>query len=402
VSDGLSHARFGTFLSWPVSSMSYRHDNGLCIRACSRTVSVNRYMPEHAENIARMQRHKPISKLAQRTCAAAIIALVALGVTTSCHSPARSLEPILHARPEDRYPSMRAATDVLLVKILHSALVSGPRDTPKPAELGGPATPTIPLHLARVRAQVLLSLRGGRTGTVGFYSWVWASGKHGGPRLFSAIPGDCHIVLLRRDGPFLRSVGDYAAYDLPIPCGLTDAFMAEWNAANPSEADFWARFVRTYLHTELAQMRSFDRNYWPNEVIDLAGLTSTLQLASLLDAYCVGSGPVHGRFAACVATARQFPGRCEAYRIALQLAAETEGGQRIAQWECECRTRIPSMLRWARTHNWPIRAFGPQWQETPEQQRMRLRVYASAMNPEVRGSVCAQTAERIDIPECRR
>ena len=296
---------------------------------------------------------------------------------------------------------MRAATDVLLVKIAQSTIVSGPRDTPLPVEAGPPATATIPLRLSRVRAQVLISLRGGRTGAVGFYSWVWASGKHGGPRLFLPIPGDCHIVLLRRDGPFLRTVGDYPAYDLPISCSSRDEFMEEWSAADSKQADFWVRFVRAYLHTELSQMRSFNRNYWPHEVLNLAGLTSTLQVANLLDAFCLGSGPVRGRFAACVATAREFPGRCEAYRIALQLTGETEDAHRIANLEFECRLRIPALLDRARMHNWPIRRFGPRWQETPEQQRMRLRVYASAMNPGVRSSVCAEAAKKIDIPECR-
>lgn len=294
---------------------------------------------------------------------------------------------------------MRAARDVLLVQIAGSRVVSGPRTTDKPVELAGPASLAIPLHLARVRAEVLLSLRGGRTGTVGFYTWVWASGKHGGPRLFSVDPGSCKLVLLVPDGPFLRSVGDYPAYDLPIPCGLTSAFIAAWKATKNPDSDFWQSLLETYLSTELRSLPSFNRNYWPAEAVDLAGLAGTLELAKFLDTYCVRPGPVHGRFAACTATARQFPGRCEAYRIAHHLAPDTSEGRRAGQSASECRARSRTLLTDS-TKDWPLRPFAPPWQETQEQRRMRLRVYASALDSEVKSHVCRQVAEAMDLPEC--
>jgi hypothetical protein len=57
-------------------------------------------------------------------------------------------------------------------------LISRARTVAKPPEVAGPMTPTIPLFLARIQADVLLTLRGSASNRVEFYSWVWASGKH--------------------------------------------------------------------------------------------------------------------------------------------------------------------------------------------------------------------------------
>jgi len=47
---------------------------------------------------------------------------------------------------------------------------------------------------------------------VTFYTWIWNSGMHGGPRLFHPNPGSVHVMFLRRESGYLHTVGDYPNY----------------------------------------------------------------------------------------------------------------------------------------------------------------------------------------------
>lgn len=88
---------------------------------------------------------------------------------------------------------MKSAPSIIVAEIQDAKFASNePRQVDKPPGIGGPMVPRIPLYLARMSARVLLTLRGTGTTRVQFYSWVWASGKHGGPRLF-------HVLFLRND-----------------------------------------------------------------------------------------------------------------------------------------------------------------------------------------------------------
>src|ERR1700730_7990788 len=113
--------------------------------------------------------------------------------SAACGWPGRSIQPVIYAQDDQAALAMKSAPVILLVKITAVKLPGDMRTVAKPPEVGGPMTPTIPLYLARIRADVLLKLRGSVGRTVEFYSWVWASGSHGGPRLFHPTPGSSHV-----------------------------------------------------------------------------------------------------------------------------------------------------------------------------------------------------------------
>jgi hypothetical protein len=112
---------------------------------------------------------------------------------------------------------MKSAPSIVVAEIQDVKFVSNePREVDKPPGIGGPVVPRIPLYLARMSAKVMLTLRGTETHRVQFYSCVWASGKHGGPRLFHVSPGSVHVLFLRNDSGYLHTVGDYPSYDLEL------------------------------------------------------------------------------------------------------------------------------------------------------------------------------------------
>lgn len=179
--------------------------------------------------------------LARASCAryasAGVLAVALL--MASCNSPSRAIRPVIHARDEDKYQAMKSAPVIVLAEIVKAKLVSGAREVEKPEGVGGPVTPTIPLHLAKISAKVLLTLRGTEGEAVEFYSWVWASGSHGGPRLFYVGPGSKHILFLREEGGYLHTVGDYPAYDLEISSVWLPEFQSEFKSTRyAKEADF--------------------------------------------------------------------------------------------------------------------------------------------------------------------
>ena len=141
-----------------------------------------------------------------------VAALGAIG----CQSPERILRPVIHSNKEERISAIRLAPIVPMVEIQDHTLSRQPREVDKPPQIGGPMMPRIPLYLAKISAKVLLTLRGSLPDEIQFYSWVWSSGKHGGPRLFQPSPGSLHILFLHDESGYLHTVGDYPAYDLEI------------------------------------------------------------------------------------------------------------------------------------------------------------------------------------------
>jgi hypothetical protein len=107
--------------------------------------------------------------------------------------------------------------------------------------------PAIPLHLAKISAKPLLYLRGSETANIEFYSWVWASGKHGGPRLFHPTPGSFHVLFAKLDSGYLHSVGDYPSYDIEIRSDCIQKFIAEWETGFLRDADLLQRIAAVWL-----------------------------------------------------------------------------------------------------------------------------------------------------------
>jgi hypothetical protein len=327
-------------------------------------------------------------------------ALLAAALCTAA-SPANRIPTVIHAREEDKYQAMKSAPLIILGEVVNAKLISEARDVEKPKEVGGPMTPTIPLHLAQISAKVLLTLRGTERSSVQFYSWVFASGKHGGPRLFHVSPGSSHILFLREDGGYLHTVGDYPAYDLEVPSQWLPAFISQWNAGQDNGSDLLERLATTRLRTELEEMTSNRRDYWSYNTFDLIGLTSPFFIANKLDAFCHQFRNPFGRYAACEWTAREFPGRCGAYRLAREVDSKgVEAGPFAQELEnCEASGSI----QYLRSTNWPPPFWEDDWRSTPERHRLTMRLYASAMDPEFHNAACQAAAtmpEASDIPEC--
>jgi len=135
--------------------------------------------------------------------------IAAAAVLTGCRSPWDDITPVMHAKQSDKIAALSSAPIIVLARIQDTNLFGKPREVEKTPEVAGPLLPRIPLHLAMISTKVLLTLRGPDRPELEFYTWVWASEKHGGPRLFHCGPGSVHILFLREDSGYLRTVGDY-------------------------------------------------------------------------------------------------------------------------------------------------------------------------------------------------
>jgi hypothetical protein len=165
--------------------------------------------------------------------------------------------------------------------------------------------PSIPLYLAKMSAKVLLTLRGSETNRTQFYSWVWASGKHGGPRLFHPSPGSIHILFLRNESGYLRTVGDYPSYDLEIRSRWLAAFLAEWRAGSDQNLELFERVVAVRLKAELQSIHNEASESWLYAG-ELSDLTSRSFVAGQLESLCQRLTNPVGRTQACAAYAEEF------------------------------------------------------------------------------------------------
>src|SRR5262245_60669434 len=88
---------------------------------------------------------------------AAIVTAFLLGTISSvaCHSPAGVIRPVIYARYDEAASAMRSAPLVVVARISDSSLTGNGRCVEKAPEVGGPMCPRIPLHLARITADIL-------------------------------------------------------------------------------------------------------------------------------------------------------------------------------------------------------------------------------------------------------
>jgi hypothetical protein len=309
---------------------------------------------------------------------------------------------------------MKSAPVILLIEVTTVKLTGGMRIVEKPAEVGGPMTPTIPLYLARIRAKVMLTLRGPIRSSVEFYSWVWASGKHGGPRLFHPVPGSSHVIFLRQEGGYLHTVGDYPSYDLELRARWLPALLSGWNSDREPGADPLEHLVGLRLRAEFEGLSTsefhaeFNDNvpirgdYLVHDLPDLVRLVGPFFVATQLDDICRSSKNQFGRFAACSVTAREFPGRCQAYRLVADAIPEGTAGGFVTRAIRSCEAEAKELIRELRSIDLPLRGFCG-WSLTPERRRVAMRLYASAMDLEFHSTACEVAAtmpEARDIPEC--
>jgi len=321
--------------------------------------------------------------------------------TVACNSPARAIRPIIHALDEDRYQAMKSAPVIVLAEIQDAKLVSGPRPVQKPTEVGGPMSPTIPLYLARISAKVLLTFRGMERGQLDFYSWVWASGQHGGPRLFHTSPGSDHILFLKEDGGYIHTVGDYPNYDVEVRTRWAPQFVSEWKLDRNRQGDLFERLAEIRIRIELATLQGIAHADWTADIWEWMALTSPFFIATKIDSYCLAFPNPFGQFVACEQAAR-FNGRCKAYRLAREIDVLGAEENFFAIESGYCEAHIQDAVQQYRSENWPLPLqYG--WRQTPERRRMAMRFYASAMDIAVHNAACKAAAsmpEARDIQEC--
>jgi len=329
-------------------------------------------------------------------------------VTVSCSSPARLIRPVIHALEEDKYQAMKSAPIIVLAEILNAGPASEVRNVEKPSGIGGPMAPTIPMILMRISARVVFGLRGNEQGEIQFYSWRFAGGMHGGPRLFDVWPGSNHILFLRREGDYLHTVGDYPNYDVEISKDarhgkqVLPTIIAGLRPNSLNASDLLERIATAQIKAELENVDCFCESFG-FETSTLAGLTSPLYVATVLDSFCHAFPNPFGRFAACEATAGEFAGRCDAYHFAREAGSTAMSAANLAEQRRYCEADEPSFLDKLRARQWPLTQFDYGWRETTERRRMDVRIFASAMDPTFRAEACeiaATMPEARDIPEC--
>lgn len=71
----------------------------------------------------------------------------------------------------------------------------------------------------------------------------------GGLRLFHPQPGSVHVMFLKSDSGYLRTVGDDPNYDIEIPTQLLPSFLKVWRKGYGSESDLTNRIVAVLLKT---------------------------------------------------------------------------------------------------------------------------------------------------------
>lgn len=348
-----------------------------------------------------------------RTTGLAIL-LTAAVFPHSCRSPARGIRPVIYAFDSQAASAMRNAPLILVVRISDLRMTGDVTRVAKPPQVGGPNIPVIALYLARIRAEVLLEVQGTAPANVEFYSWIWNSGSHGGPRLFHPYPDRIRAVFLRSEDGFLHTVGDYPSYDLELNSDWVPALVSAWRAGQLNTLEPADRLVALRLRAELEglsprQLRDdFGddgprvNHHWAWGLHDLMRLAGPLFVAAQLDELCLHSRNPAARFAACFVVGQHFPGRCAAFQLALKATGDGFGAGYLNMLTESCpvwERREIRELEQGMGRYWVGRPAGP----GPRQDAESLRVYATAMNPAFRQAACefaARTPELRGLPEC--
>ncbi|MGD0136191.1 MAG: hypothetical protein ABSE57_29455 [Bryobacteraceae bacterium] len=297
---------------------------------------------------------------------------------------------------------MKSAPLIVIARVSDYKLMSGPREVEDPGNSLSPPR-MLPLHLAWISANAVLALRGDVSGPMQFYSWVWGSGMYGGERSFRPYPDYCHILFLRQEGDYLHTVADFPAYDIEIPCSRLPAILSGLKSNSDNASDVFERIVNVLLKTELETGDAIYRDSEPSAFEDSVGLTSEFYVAGRLDSFCRHFPNRFGRFAACMATANEFSGRCEAYRLAQEADSEGVEAAFVSGALARCEAQEQDTIGWLRTNHWPDPAVPLGWLATPQRHRLAMRLFASAMDPDFRAAACSAAAvmsEARDIPEC--
>jgi hypothetical protein len=201
---------------------------------------------------------------------------------------------------------MKAAPLIVLAVVERVKLVSDqPREVEKPPGIGGPEVMHIPLYLARIAAKVLLTFQGEAPGKIEFYSWVWASAKHGGPRLFHPWPQSAHILFLNTDSGYLHTVGDYPAYDLEIPSSWLPDFITESRLGNCANANVIERIVDARLKAAFQNASPMAEKY-STRLSEFEDLTGHSFVVGRIQALCNSLVEPGAREQACEAYAEQI------------------------------------------------------------------------------------------------
>jgi hypothetical protein len=143
---------------------------------------------------------------------------------------------------------------------------------------------------------------------------------------------------------------------LEIPSGLLPVIVAGLKPAE-SGSDLFDRIVKVRLKAELDSARTWS-GYDPMfDFETLAGLTSPLYLATLLDSYCREFPNPFGRFAACEETAMEFEGRCNAYRLAREADSTGRRTGYISEALELCEAWQERAISDLRAMKWPLTQF---------------------------------------------
>jgi hypothetical protein len=335
----------------------------------------------------------------------ALVPRLIAGVIAGCVGAAAQplpylVPPVIRARDEARYEAMKSAPVIVLAEFTSATPSSAVWEVKKPAEVGGPMAPTIPMGLMQISARVLVSIRGSHPETVRFYGWVYAGGSHGGSRLFNPRPGSIHVVFLREDGGILHTVGDYPAYDVEVETRWLAAFVSEWGSQDIG-SNLLERIVAAHLKAEFGGVPDGDREYFSPGLQTLIGITNSFFVARQLDMMCHQLANPTGRSAACYTAAQAFPGRCQDYRLAME--ADTQPGDGLRKVLEHCEASTAETISDLRAANWPLPDWESSWSITPERHRLAMRFYASAIDPEFHQAACEAARvmpEARDIPEC--
>lgn len=334
-----------------------------------------------------------------------------LGVS-SCRAPVSPVPAVIYASDEEAGRAMREAPLIVIVRIGEAKLTGEERMVEKPAGVGGPNVPAIPLHLAKVSAEVLLTVRGQAGRRMEFFTWIWASGTHGGPRLFHPNPGGIRVLFLRDEGGYSHTVGDYPSYDLALRPGWLPAMTAAWESGQGSDADPVRRLVAVRLRAELEGLTEAQlhedfgedgprvNHHWVTDLHDLVRVAGPYFVVSEIDRVCLQSGNPAARFAACFVAAQYFPGRCEGYRVAAGVTGDRFGEAYLAKLAAGCRAS--ERFRIARLRSGGVLDFYGGSLEVGHR-RETLRVYTTAMDEAVRRAGCEVAesfAESRGLLEC--
>lgn len=335
-------------------------------------------------------------------------------LSVGCGSPVNAIHPVIYADADDAAAAMRSAPVILLVRIAHVKATGDVKAIAKPPEVGGPMAPTIPLHLARINAGVLLTVKGTHRTTVDFYSWIWASGSHGGPRLFRPAPGAIRVVFLRNEGGYLHTVGDYPSYDLELPSRWLHTLIDGWDKNGRTGIDEVERLVAVRLRAEFEALSEQElhhdfgddgprvNHHWVRDLNDLTRLVGPLFVVRQLDDICLHSTSRAARFGACYVTGRYFPGRCEAFNLARKTRTDGFGEAYLVGSLQSCEIRNRDVIDDFRRGALPLWVFYGA-SDSPRHRRETMQVYATAMDRPVHRAVCEAAATRPathDLPEC--